>query len=132
MRGVGRGEVGVLQMPRLKGADVQFIIYIPHDGQNVSHEVKVKKKKTTSNALSRSSPRAPPHPLSSCYIFPSRSHHAKRPLSFSSPHFIFRLSPTCPFFPHTKPVFFSPCALPLRVSSLYLSFSHPPPSHQQL
>lgn len=105
--------MGVLQMPRLKGADVQFIIYIPHDGPSISHEAKIKKKKkTTTNALSHSSPCALLHPLSSSYIFPSRSHQAKRPFSFSSPHFIFLLSLVCLFLPRTTPVFFSPCALP--------------------
>lgn len=36
--GMGGREVGVSQMPRLKGAGVQFIIRVPHDGQSVSQE----------------------------------------------------------------------------------------------
>lgn len=44
--------MGVLQMPRSKGADVQFIIYVPHDGRSVSHEAKIKKNKTTDRLIS--------------------------------------------------------------------------------
>lgn len=116
-------------MPRLKGADVQFIIRIPQDGHDVLQGGKIKTRKHPPAYLVDRLQPILYHPAGS---FPSRSHRTKHSFSFSSPHLIFHLSPTCLFLPRTEPVYFSPCAYSPRVSSLYLSSTRPPPSHQQL
>lgn len=116
--------MGVLQMPRLKGADVQFIIYVPHDGQSASHEAKIKKKiQPTPYLVSRLA--ANPilyHPVIS---FP-RAAITPNVLSPLVHLTLFSVSLPLVFSSLTQ----NQCSFllahyPLCVSSLYLSFIHP-------
>lgn len=98
-------------MPRLKGADVQFIIYVPHDGRSVSHEAKIKKNKTTDRLISFRALRPTPvlyHPVISsprAAITPN----VLSPLVHLTLFFV-SLPLVYPPHTHTKPVFSSPCA----------------------
>lgn len=110
---------------------MQFIIYIPHDGRSVSHKAKIKKKQKQlfSQRLISSASCATPSFIILLHLSLAQTNVLSLFVQLS---LIFVSLPlvVSSLARNRRP--FLLARYLLRVSSLYLSFSHLPPSHQQL